>query len=178
MSWDAISAISTLVGAIVVSVTAVFLYYQLKEMTAARWVEAVPKVFDMLINNDDTSRARRYIRTHDLPSPGQASPEVYEQMWKVWVSFDNLGVMISFKMLPAHLPLEMFYSTVIECWEKLEPHIMHERSKRTQRYQVFFEDLYHRSIEYRDRYYPEDPQLRSGRNETPIQLRRKGSSAA
>lgn len=177
MSWDAISAISTLIGTIVVSVTAVFAFYQLKEMTSARWVEAVTKVFDMLITNDEASRARRYVRANNLPSPGQASPEVYEQMWKVWVSFDNLGVMIAFRMLPEHLPLEMFYSTVIECWEKLEPHIMYERRKRTQRYQVFFEDLYHRSLEYRDKYHPEGPQLLLDRNKIPIQLRRKGSNA-
>jgi hypothetical protein len=187
MMWEAMSAISTLVGTIVVIIAAIFAYFQLKEMTNARWAEAVTKVFDMLVTNNEISEARRYIRNNDLPNPGNASPEVYEQMWKVWVSFDNLGVMIVFKMLPEHLPLEMFHSTVIECWEKLEPHIIHERRERAKkgqhlaekdqqhlaRYQVFFEDLYHRSLDYKNKYYPEGSQQFRNPNDIPIQLRKK-----
>ena len=164
-TWNVVIAASTLVGTVVVSVTAILAYLQLKEMTAARWVEAISKVFDMLIN-DEISKARRYVRTKDLPPPGTIEDEItnedYQRMYKVWTSFDNLGIMIAFNMLPEHLPLEMFHTQVIECWEKLEPQIHFERQRRKGWYAHFFEDLYILCIEYRTK----------RQNNPPLKLRK------
>ena len=153
MSWELLANIATAIGLPVVCTAAVFAYLQLKEMAAARWTEATAKVFEMLIQDEETRKARRYVRTCQLPLPGEATEEQWNIMYRVWVSFDNLGVLVAHKMLPAHLSMEMFHGSIIECWEKLAPHIHQERAARGGRYQVFFEDLYCRSIEYRNSHY-------------------------
>jgi hypothetical protein len=156
--WNAVSSISTLIGTIVVSITVILAYFQLKEMTAARSLEALLRVFDEL-TNEEMSRARRYVLSHNLPPPDQVSPEIYEQMHKVWVSFDNLGIMVAKKMIPEQIALEMFHDNVIQYWQKLEPYIQYERKKRKTKYQIFFEALYHSSLEYRNKHYPEEQDI-------------------
>ena len=145
--WTAVSAIATLVEATVVTVTAILVYIQLKEMAAARSLEALSRVFDT-VTTEEMSEARRYVLNQELPPPGEAPPEAYRKMHKVWVSFDNLGLLVDHRMLPEEIALDMFYDTVVECWQKLEPHIQHERDTRGTKYQKFFEDLYHRSVEH------------------------------
>lgn len=153
MTWADLSNIATAVGFPFVCLAAVLAYLQLREMAAARWTEATTKVFEMLIYDEKTREARRFVRTSELPRPGHASKETFDKMYRVWVSFDNLGAMIVHNMLPEHLPMEMFYGSVIECWLKLAPHIKEERRHRGAGYQIFFEDLYCRSVAYRDKHY-------------------------
>ena len=145
--WTAISAVSTLVEATVVTATAILVFIQLKEMAAARSLEALSRVFDT-VTTEEMSEARRYVLSQELPPPGEASPEVYRKMHKVWVSFDNLGLLVDHGMLPEEIALDMFYDTVVRCWQKLETHIQHERETRGTKYQKFFEMLYHRSVEH------------------------------
>ncbi len=153
--WAAVSSLATLVGAVVVSIAAVLAYLQLREMATARSLEAFSRVIDGL-TTEEMSKARRYILSNNLPPPDEITPAMYDQMHKLWVAFDNVGIMVAFKMIPERVVLEMFHSTIIRCWQKLEPYILHERRKRKTTYQVYFEDLYHRSIRYRDMHHPEE----------------------
>lgn len=154
--WAAVSALSTLIGSLVVTITVILALIQLKEMATARTLEAFSKIVDIL-TSEEMSKARRYLMKNTLPTPGKKiSPKIYEQMHRVWVAFDNLGIMVAYKMLPERLALEMFYSSVIVCWEILKPHILHERESRKARYQIYFENLYERSVKYRKKYHPEE----------------------
>jgi hypothetical protein len=156
VSWtspDGVTAIATVISTLIVILAAVFAFHQLREMARARSAEAVVKIFEMMIDDVETRSARRYVRTHELPRPGKASEETFAKMYRVWVSFDNLGIMVFEGLLPERIPMEMFHTSVIECWEKLAPHIDHERNQRGKRYQVFFEDLYCRSLRYQRKHY-------------------------
>ena len=97
--WTAVSAIATLVEATVVTVTAILVFTQLKEMAAARSLEALSRVSDS-VTTEEMSEARRNVLNQELPLPGEVSPEAYREMHKVWVSFDNLGLLMDYKMLP------------------------------------------------------------------------------
>ncbi|HKY55153.1 MAG TPA: HAD family hydrolase, partial [Anaerolineales bacterium] len=145
--WTAISSISTAIASIVVIIALIFTYRQIKEMVQARHLEALLEVFNKL-TPEDISKSRRYILTNDLPEPGSASPEVYEHMHKVWVSFDNLGLMVHLKMLPKEIALPMFYGQTIKFWNKLERHIQYEEYIRKTWYQIYFKQFYELSREY------------------------------
>jgi D-glycero-D-manno-heptose 1,7-bisphosphate phosphatase len=145
--WTVISSISTAIASIVVTITLIFTYRQIREMVQARHLEALLEVFNKL-TPEDISKSRRFVLTNKLPEPGNASPEVYEHMHKVWVSFDNLGLMVHFKMLPKQIALPMFYGQTIKFWNKLEKHIQYEEYIRKTWYQIYFKEFYELSYEY------------------------------
>jgi hypothetical protein len=82
-------------------------------------------------------------------------PAEREILNKVWVSFDHVGLMISFKLVSKKMVFEMYYDTIINCWETLKPYIQREREIRQGRYQEYFEKLYIMSVKFRDKNYPE-----------------------
>ncbi len=153
MSSDSLSVLtsnSTIIGTIVVCITAILIFLQVKEMANARMMEALSSIFNSL-TNEDMSRARRYVLNHKLPQPGLTSLEDYENMHKLWVAFDNLGIMIEYKLIPKEIALKMFSHTIISCWHILKPFIIHERKKRNAQYQMYFEKLYDDSINFRNK---------------------------
>ena len=154
--WEIVGGIASIVGTFGLIYTLWLLHRQLKEMSTARSLEAIARVFEYL-TSEDVSRARKEVLDGDLPAPGQVSLPHYEAMHKVWVSFDNLGVMIKHSMIPENIALDMFHTPAIRCWQKLEPYIQYERSTRPDpRYQIFFEELYDRSLKYRQRPHMKD----------------------
>lgn len=148
-----ISALSTLISFLFFSMTIILAYVQLKEMATARSVEALSGVIDKL-SSPEMSKARRYVLTEDLPPPEDVPSEVYEILYSVWVSFNQVGLMVAFKLIPERLVFEMYYGSIIRCWLRLEPYIQRERQTRRGVYQKHFEDLYRRSVAFRDKYYP------------------------
>jgi D-glycero-D-manno-heptose 1,7-bisphosphate phosphatase len=143
----AISSFSTILASFAVIITIFFTYRQIREMVQARHLEALLEVFNKL-TSEDVSKSRRYILANNLPEPGNASPEAYEHMHKVWVSFDNLGLMVHFKMLPKEIALPMFYGQTIKFWNKLEKHIQYEEYIRKTWYQIYFKEFYELSRQY------------------------------
>jgi D-glycero-D-manno-heptose 1,7-bisphosphate phosphatase len=145
--WTALSSISTAIASLVVIIALLLSYREIREMARARSLDALLEVFKSL-TSEDTSISRRYVLTHDLPLPGEAPPEVYEHMHKVWVSFDNLGLMVHFEMLPKRIALPMFYGQAIKCWNKLEQHIRYEEYIRKTWYQIYFKEFYDLSYQH------------------------------
>lgn len=143
-SW---SNLAQILGALVVVVTVALGYIQLRAMRQDTKLGAVTKAFELLIN-EETSAARRHIRQTELPAPGAVDPKDFLQMYRVWVSFDNLGIMVAHGLLDEDIALAMFHESIVHCWERLAPHIDEERKSRDGHYQVFFEDLYRRSLDH------------------------------
>jgi hypothetical protein len=65
-TWSAISAISTLLGVIIVAATAAFAVLQLREMRTARHVDTIMKGWDWL-TNPDTMAARTFLAQYEDP---------------------------------------------------------------------------------------------------------------
>jgi len=145
--WTVLSSISTSIASIVVIVTLIFAYRQIREMAHSRSLSALSEIFKHL-TSEDISVSRRYVLTHNLPTPGKASLEVYEHMHKVWVSFDNLGILVHFGILSGEIALAMFYDSAIKCWNKLEAHIVYERRVRKAWYQIYFQEFANLSRRY------------------------------
>lgn len=127
---------------------------QLREMAKARSLEALSRVLDEL-STPEMSKARRYVLTHDLPPPGSVPEDIHQQMHMVWVSFDKVGLMVEFELIPSQLALEMYYGSIIYSWEKLEPYIRYERETLKRRYQDYFEKLYDRALRYKAEHEPD-----------------------
>lgn len=145
--WTVLSSISTAIASVVVIITLILSYRGLKETVRSRSLDALRETFQNL-TAEDMSVSRRYVLTKDLPMPGKVSAEAYEHMHKVWVAYDNLGIMIHNKLLPREIALSMFHDSIIKCWQKLEPYIQYEEFKRKTYYQIYFKELYKASCQY------------------------------
>lgn len=145
--WNIVSSISTAIASAVVIITLILSYRSLKETVRARSLDALRETFQNL-TAEEMSVSRRYILNEDLPMPGKTSAEAYEHMHRVWVAYDNLGIMIENKLLPSEIALSMFHDSIIKCWQKLEPHIRYEEYKRKTYYQIYFKKLYEASCLY------------------------------
>jgi len=145
--WTVLSYVSTAIASLALIIALLLSYRELREMARARSLDALLEVFKNL-TSEDMSESRRYVLTHDLPLPGKATPEAYEHMHKVWVSLDNLGLMVHFGMLPKRIALPMFYAQAIGGWNKLQQHIRYEKTAREPCYQIYFKEFHDLSRQY------------------------------
>jgi len=159
--WAIISSIATALGFIIISITAVVALFQFIEMNKTRTLEAFFRALDEL-STPDSSEARRYVYNHELPAPDQIIPgtDIYTTLYKVYLPFDKVGLMLHQKLISEKFVMEMYGESIIIIWKKLKPHILAER-RRTQRerYQMYFEELYQRSVKYLEKYYPQQTAL-------------------
>lgn len=133
-------------------------WWQLREMAKARSLEGFSRMIGEL-STPEMSKARRYVLRHDLPPAGSVPEYIYQRMHMVWVSFDKVGLMVEFELIPSELVLEMYYQSIIDSWEKLEPYIRYERETFKRRYQEYFQKLYDRALTYKLKYEPDSSGL-------------------
>ncbi len=160
-TWAILSSMATTLGFVIVSITAIVALYQFIEMTKARTLEAFTRTLDEL-SSQQAAEARRYVYGCTLPPLDQIVPgtEVYTKLYNVYLPFDKVGLLIERKLIPEDIVLEMYGESIIIIWNKIKSHIYEER-KRTgrERYQMYFEKLYTRSIRYLSKQYPQEIKL-------------------
>jgi hypothetical protein len=124
--WAAIGALATVLGSLVVSITVVLALRQLKEMSAARQIEALSKAFDQL-SSRETLEARFYISTHQLSPPDQQTEHEYRIFDQVWRAYERLGIMAKFNLISREIILTAWSNSIVTQWEAIEPYIRYER---------------------------------------------------
>jgi len=101
------------------------------EARTEEWFEAR----DWLISNLPSSEI--------LPQNG-VSRQPDDARWnmrRVGFFYDNLGVFVAHKIVSEDLIIGFFGVGLIEVWQRMEPYIREEASRRSMRYMVYFEDL-------------------------------------
>ena len=149
------SSVATVVGVAVVVYTAVVALNQLKEMTKARHLEALLRVYDM-IGSETARKQRRIIYTELKSAPEALTHEERELVEHVTITFERIGKLVESDLVPMNELFEGHCEVIIRTWNKLERHIRHYRTLAGGRHAKHFERLAKLAKEYHLAHFPEE----------------------
>ncbi|MCX4976245.1 hypothetical protein [Streptomyces sp. NBC_00620] len=146
------------IAALVLSITAVVVsvLVSIRQLTLARHSNTLPVVIDLFREHrgDDLTDARAFVYreldTFDLSQGLSGLPEDKQNLVRdlAWF-YDNVGALVTHSVVDVEPVSGYLGGSVILMWEKMEPLIQAERARRnpslenSQRWQVYFENLYH-----------------------------------
>lgn len=137
---DFVVSCVTIIGLIFVILAAWFAKDQLKEMTRARKLDGMLKVYEM-IGSKDARDKRHYIYFKLKSSPEKLKKKEIEIVQDVSVTLDRIGQLVASGLIPRE---ELFHShseMFIRTWKHLEPFVMHFRKTINGDYVNNFETL-------------------------------------
>lgn len=151
--FTAIASIAILLTAIVI-VIQVWLQRKNNQLQTRNYqLEAFMKVLEEL-NSQDSRYARNFISRIPIDDmekykrmhPELIEEEIYENMQKVWTSFEHVGYIVKEKLVEEKYVIEMFWGAIIRSWEKLKPIIKNVRISRKNEISFqYFQQLYRKS---------------------------------
>src|SRR5256885_13103464 len=97
--WSVLSSVATVVGAGVVVYAAIVALGQLKEMTKARHLEALLRVYDM-IGSELARKQRRIIYTELRSEPEHLTSDERELVEQVTIMFERIGKLVESDLVP------------------------------------------------------------------------------
>jgi hypothetical protein len=130
VAWEAITAVSTAVTALVIGATAVVGYRQLKHLRQATQLEGTLKIFDEL-NDEELRDARRFVLTdlHDkmqdpkfraeIAAVGLTDEHVHREL-QVLRAFEKVGTYVRYKFIDPEMICDYAGPWVRGTWEVLE----------------------------------------------------------
>jgi len=141
MGWDALTAVSTAIATVVVLVTGLLLFMQLREMKKA----TVAACFSSIVSLLQAERVRnaRAVLTN-----------VNEKDFTKWTAnqiklaeiacstYDTVGIMLRKKVIDDKMVTAEWRNSIIQCWEHAQPMIASYRQKRGNDFWDDFEWLY------------------------------------
>lgn len=154
--WSILASIATILGFIVLTYTAILVFNQLKEMTKARHLEALLRVYDM-IGSAEARKHRAFIYNELNSKPESLSPREREIVEQVSVTFDRIGILVESGLVPKKELFEGHHEIFVKTWRKLESYIYHLRQIAGSRWVLNFERLSEMSQEYHNKHYPQVP---------------------
>jgi Domain of unknown function (DUF4760) len=138
--WSSIASIATIIGVGVVIYAAFLAVNQLKEMTKARHLEAMLRVYEM-IGSEEARSSRRFIYSELKSKPEAITPEERDKIEEVSTMLDRVGSLVSAGLVPADLLFGSHCEMIIVSWERLEPYILYRRRHLDGTYASHFEQL-------------------------------------
>jgi hypothetical protein len=138
--WSGAASVATIIGASVVIYAAVVAVGQLKEMTKARHLEAMLRVYDM-IGSPEARASRRFIYGELRSAPGRVTAEERENIEEVSVMLDRIGALVSAGLVPRDVLFASHREMIIRSWEKLAPYVTYNRLHRYPSFASHFEKL-------------------------------------
>jgi hypothetical protein len=129
MNWEALSAISTVVGSTTLLITAVFAVMQLNELRRSRKLELMIKLFDELASQE--ARAQRVFIYAQLPNdPAQTTSDHFLVIDEVLAKLDMIWLLIDQGQLDRRYVFDAYGEIFIKLWQKLSPIVDYERGRR------------------------------------------------
>jgi len=118
-------------------------------------------VYNQVVEKMERTRKARhllYTKVPETPSTTSLnllSPDEIEQLDDLTRSFDEIGLLIKYGVVPLGFVLDFYSHPIVIAWHRLEPSIMAERSKRNQPFHMYhFEQLAREAKKYRDKEQP------------------------
>ena len=149
----------TAIATIVILLTAIVITYQVwlqkkinQLQTQNYQLEAFMKVLEE-INSQETRKARnavfrlsdKLMVLYQSLGPENIPEDVYENMQKVWNSYNHIGYMVNQGMVKEEFVIDVYSGAIIRSWVKLFPIIMNIRKVRGKEFSRYFEELYIKS---------------------------------
>ena len=141
MDWTAISGITALVQAVVVIIALVYGALQLRESAKSRSLSIFLPLYEEL-NSPKSVALRKKLYTETGGDPTLYTDEQEELINNIVNQLDFLGFLTQNKLIDFKLVAPLYYGTVIRCWEKASPYVLHQRDLRKTRFAYYFEFLY------------------------------------
>jgi hypothetical protein len=146
--WDILSSIATIIGAGVVTYTAILAIRQLKEMTRSRNLEAMLQVYE-LISSESARTLRRYIYENLISKPEDTTEEEHRIIEEVSVVRDRVGALVRAGLVPEDLLFQSHARMITRIWDKLEPYIAYHRQAHPE-HVSYFENLANSARRYQE----------------------------
>jgi len=148
--WNIITAISTAVMAIAVSVTVGFAIKQLKAIKKSRQLDAFTN-FIQFLQQEDVREARRILieKLSKKRDFGSWSEDEIRQAEKACHTYDTTGMMDAKKFIEKDFIAKENRNSIAQCWQAAKPMIDEYRKKRGKDFWHNFEDLYEKARKVR-----------------------------
>jgi hypothetical protein len=140
MDWNAITALSTLVATVVISIAAIFEVMQLNEMKRSRKLELLMRLFDDY-SSPKTRENRRFIYRCLPRDPSQLSDEHFLIIDDVLAGLDRAWLFIKYEQLEPEVIFEIYGEIFLRLWGVLYPIVLYERKRRGEYYRERAEAL-------------------------------------
>lgn len=130
LTWEAVTAVSTALTALVIGATAIVGYRQLKHLRQATQLEGTLKIFDEL-NDEEARNARRFVLAElhekmqdakfraEIAAVGLADEHVHREL-QVLRAFEKIGTYVRYKFLDPIMICDYAGPWVRGTWETLE----------------------------------------------------------
>ena len=128
---------------------------QLREMTKARHLEALLRVYDM-IGSEPARKQRRIIYTELNSEPESLTHEEHELVEQVTIAFERIGKLVESDLVPMNELFEGHCEVIIRTWKRLEPYVRHHRTLAGGRYAKHFERIAKLAQEYHLDHFPQE----------------------
>jgi len=151
--WSNLASIATIIGAFVVICAALIAVSQLREMTKARHLEAMLRVYDM-IGSEKARSSRNFIYTQLRSKPDTVTPEEREKIEEVSVMLDQVGSLVKAGLVPSDALFESHCEMITLSWKRLAPYILHRRRHLDSTFASHFEQLAESARIYQSRHSP------------------------
>jgi hypothetical protein len=151
-----LSIIVAVAAAVGIPTAAFTIYYQRKQQR----LNAIKQAYEIL-NNKEHRKAREDVYdAFKKYKSGEKhifeSEPVKSSAAMVRADLDQIGLLITHKLIPKDFFLEVYWNTVLICWKALEDDVNYQRQKRDYpSYMYYFEQLKKWSENYKKENYPE-----------------------
>jgi hypothetical protein len=146
-----VAAVAAVVQTIIVTLVAGYGVVQLVEARRARRVSAIMPIFERLHSPEATARRRRLYQEIG-PAGDTLTPEQETVLQAVIADFYFVGYLVEKELVEFRLMADLYYGTVVRCWQICEPYIMRDRVRRGTYYASYFETFYRRCVDYREKH--------------------------
>jgi len=135
--WQMIEALSSAVTAAAVLSAGFIAYRELSEVASSRHVEVADRLFNEL-NSPANIDARRWVYQHLPKDPEEGiksiTPEGQLSIKQVLNSLDHVAFLTQSGWIPEDIIMPWMHPMIVKSWEKLEPYVNFERTRRDEPY--------------------------------------------
>jgi hypothetical protein len=135
--WAMIESLSTALAAAAVFGAGFVAYRELSEVASTRHMDVANRLFQEL-NSPVNIEARRWIFQNLPANPEEGlrsmTPEGQAAVKQVLNSLDHVAFLTQAGWIPEELVMPWMHPMIAKSWEKLEPYVKHERTRRNEPY--------------------------------------------
>lgn len=181
--WMSAANISQVVACVAVVVAILFAIVQIREVTRARYLEALARIFEEF-RSEVFFKDRRFVYSHERFSWGSCTDEERTKIERLINTYNRMSFLVKKGMIPQKLILELWSGALLASWQKLKSYVKDRRvATGFSDWAIQFEHLAGLSEEYRTKVlgekgtgykvkYPQEdtsgkPQISNGKEESP-----------
>lgn len=141
MDWNMVGAISTGATGLIILVSALFVWWQLKEIRRSRSLTAYMKTWQFL-QREDVREARDILINASNKKFENWSQEEIAAAEKVCYTYNAAAEIVLEGLIKRDFIVEKRRYSIMECWEAAKPMVIEYRKRRGEDFWRDFETLY------------------------------------